>query len=190
MQHCLSPDGIRPLTPGHFLIGREFMAYPETEITPEMSLMRRWTLCQALVQQFWKRWAGEFVQLQAAHKWNSASPNLAVGDIVLMKDASAFQTNWGLARVTAVFPGKDGLVRAVEVLTKKVTIPEPSIKRPISPAQLKMKTCTLRRPITKLALLIPACKTGSHSHEGVLHGREDVQATSLCPSSSSQTAQD
>ena len=154
IQHCLSPDGIRPLTPGHFLIQRELMAYPKTAIDLKISLCKRWTLCQAIVQQFWKRWAGKFVQqLQAAQKWNAASPNLAVGDIVLMKDASAFQTHWGLAKVTAVFPGQDGLVRAADVLTKKVIIPEPSVKRPILPSQLKVKTCILRRPITKLALL-------------------------------------
>ena len=45
VQHCLSPDGIRLLTPGHFLTGGPLTAYPETEITPEMSLMKRWTLC-------------------------------------------------------------------------------------------------------------------------------------------------
>ena len=141
------------------------------------------------MQQFWKKWSTEFLQqLQASQKWNSAHPNLSVGDVVLMKDSSAFQTNWGLAKVTAVFPGKDGLVRAVDVLTKKVTLPDPSVKRPISLKQLRVRTCTLRRPVTKLALLIPACKTGSGSDEGVLHSREDVQATPLCPSHSSQTS--
>ena len=112
-----------------------------------------------------------------------------MGDIVLMKDSSAFQTNWGLAKVTSVFPGKDGLVRAVEVLTKKVTRPDPTVKRPISLSQLRVKTCTLRRHITKLALLIPACKTYSGSHEGVLHSRENVQATDLCPSSQTTSCQ-
>ena len=61
VQHSLSPDGIRPLTPAHFLTGDAMMAYPETEITPEMSLAKRWTLCQALVQQFWKKWSNEFL---------------------------------------------------------------------------------------------------------------------------------
>ena len=163
-------------------------AYPETDIDVKISLCRRWTLCQAMVQQFWKRWSREFVQqLQASNKWNAASPNLAVGDVVL---ASAFQTNWGLARVTAVFPGKDGLVRAAEVLVKKVIIPDSSVKRPILPSQLKVKTSTLRRPITKLALLIPACKTSMKSQKGDLHGREDVQATVPEQQQSSQTATD
>ena len=187
LQHCLSPDGIRPLTPGHFLTGAPMAAYPETEITPDISLSNRWTLCQSLVQQFWKKWSAEFLQqLQASHKWNSSSPSLTVGDIVLMKDASAFKMHWGLAKVTAVFPGKDGHVRAVEVLTKKVTVPDESVKRPISLSQHKVRTCTLRRPVTKLALLIPANKVTTY--EGVLHSREDVQATSLCPSHSSQTS--
>ena len=115
VQHCQSPEGIEPLTPGHFLTGATLTMYPETETTPQMSLMRR---CQQIVQEFWTRWSTEYLQqLQSAQKWNHASPNLETGDIVLMKDANKFQTNWGLAQVTEVFPGEDGKVRAAEVLT-------------------------------------------------------------------------
>ena len=129
VQHCLSPEGIEPLSPGHFLTGAKLNAYPETETSPQMSLMKRWTLCQEIVQDFWKRWSTEFMQqLQASQKWNSSSPNLTVGDVVLMKDASKFKTNWGITRVTAVFPGEDGQVRAVEVLTKKVAVPDSVVK--------------------------------------------------------------
>ena len=171
-QHSHSPDGIQPPTPGHALIGKPIVAYPETTLTSMKTFPDRWTLCQGMVQQFWKRWSTEyFQQLQAASKWKSKRPNLCVGDVVLMKDASAFQTHWGLARVSAVFPGDDGLVRAVEVKVKKVVLPAETAKRPLKLDQLKITTSTLRRPVTKLALLVP------NSDEGVLHGRENVQAT-------------
>ena len=48
-------DGIEPLTPGHFLIGKplESLPDPPTSYRP-LSLLRRWHLCQALIRHFWK----------------------------------------------------------------------------------------------------------------------------------------
>ena len=54
-------DGISALTPGHFLIGRPLKAYPETTILQELSLLNRWTMCQAMVHHFWKRWSTEYL---------------------------------------------------------------------------------------------------------------------------------
>ena len=49
-------DGIEVLTPGHFLVGAALDAMPDTEIkTPcAVHLLRRWNLCQYLVQHMWK----------------------------------------------------------------------------------------------------------------------------------------
>ena len=54
------------------------------------------------------------------------------GDIVILQEDP---TKWPLAKVTKVYPGKDSLVRAVDVLTSKGTY---------------------RRPVHKLAVLLPA----------------------------------
>ena len=152
-----SPDGIQPLTPGHALIGKPLVSYPETALPPLQHYPDRWTLCQGLVQQFWKVWSKEyFNQLQSAHKWKQKRPNLCVGDIVLMKDASEFKTHWGLAKVTKVFPGEDGLVRAVEVVVKKAAIPPNISKKNLTLDHIKITTLTLKRPVAKLALLVPA----------------------------------
>ena len=89
-----SPDGIMLLTPGYFLIGRSLRAYPETTITSEPSLHRRWTLCQAVVHHFWRRWSGEYLQqLQNAGIWHTVKPNLQVDDLVLITDEAAFTNN-------------------------------------------------------------------------------------------------
>ena len=155
-----STDGIQPPTPGHALIGKPLVSYPETALPPLQRYPNRWTLCQGLVQQFWRTWSKDyFNQLQSAHKWKDKRPNLAVGDVVLMKDASEFKTHWGMARVTAVFPGDDGLVRAVEVQVKKATIPPHIPKKNITPDKIKITSLTLKRPVAKLALLVPAPKT-------------------------------
>ena len=78
-----SPDGVAPLTPGHFLIGQPLKAYPETSITTDPSLLRRWTLCQAQTQHFWRRWHQEYLQLlQKIPKWHKMTSNLKEGDLV------------------------------------------------------------------------------------------------------------
>ena len=157
-----SPDGIQPPTPGHALIGKPLVAYPETSI-PEKSLHdNRWTLQQGIVQNFWKAWSNDyFKQLQATHKWKQKEKNLCVGDIVLMKDASKFKTHWGMARVSKVFPGKDGLVRAVEVKVTKAVIPKEVPGKAAKWNEIKIKRSTLRRPVAKLALLVPSSNEGS-----------------------------
>ena len=178
MQHCQNPEGIEPLTPGHFLTGAPLTAYPDTGTKTQMTLTKRWTLCQQITHDFWRRWSAEHLQqLQSANKWNNSSPNLSVGDIVLMKDANQFKMNWGLAQVTKTFPGEDGRVRAVEVTTKKVAVPDPQVRRPLTISQFKVKTASLRRPVSKLALLIPARRIMTTPRDGTPHGGEDVGAT-------------
>ena len=105
-----STDGITILTPGHFLIGRELQAYPETVIHSDNPLYRRWNLCQAMTHHFWRRWSSEYLQhLQRAIKWRKPKLNLQPGDVVIIKDDNAFTNHWPMGRITAVFLGKDGL---------------------------------------------------------------------------------
>ena len=55
-------------------------------------------------------------------KWRGPSPNIKVGDCVLVKDETLrredapSQRVWPMRLITATFPGPDGLVRAVDVL--------------------------------------------------------------------------
>lgn len=127
-------DGISILTPGHFLIGRALQAYPETVISSDTSLHKRWVLCQAIIHHFWRRWSAEYLQhLQRAGKWRTQKPNLQPGDVVVITDTNSFTNHWPMGLILKVYPGKDGLVRTVDV---------------------KTATTVLKRPIAKLALLI------------------------------------
>ena len=56
----------------------------------------------------------------------------------MLKPEKTFKCHWPLARVTAVFPGQDGLVRVAEV---------------------KTATGTYKRPVVKLSLLHRPDKT-------------------------------
>ena len=157
--YCHSPDGIVPLTPGHFLVGRPLLAVPEDKIDKKIELCKRWHLCQAVTQHFWDRWSTEYMQqMQSSRKWTKTTPNLEVGDVVLVKEDFTFQQHWSLAKVIATYPGKDGLVRAVDIKTATVTRPESKDEKPVTPDQMKVVTKTFRRPVSKLALLIAAKK--------------------------------
>ena len=151
-----SPDGITPLTPGHFLVGRALHAYPETTIQDDPSLLKKWNLCQALSQHFWKRWSSEYLQqLQKSGKWHKVNPNLQIGYLVLMTDGNSFATQWTMGKVVATYQGKDQLVRAADVQVETLT------KSPLSNSnskQLQTRTSIFRRPISKLALLLSAEK--------------------------------
>ena len=129
-------DGIAPLTPGHFLIGRPLEALPEQVSITSISTLRRWQLCQALTQHFWKRWSTEYLNaLQRFNKWKRPKRNLRINDIVLVKDNRTLPYQWPLGRIIRIHPGPDQLVRVVTV---------------------KTKTGTFIRPIVKLCLLSPS----------------------------------
>ena len=130
-------DGIEILTPGHFLIGQSMCSLPDPAFSyRSISLLKRWDLCQNLTRHFWRRWSEEYLtSLNRYNQWRRKSRNLEVGDIVLLKEDGIVPTQWPLARVDEVFPGKDGLVRVAMVRTTKGVY---------------------KRPISKIALLLPS----------------------------------
>lgn len=132
-------DGIEMLTPGHFLIGRPLQAIPDDPQTfQKQSLLRRWYLCQSLVRHFWERWKNEYlIALRKQAKWKRPSDNTQVGDIVVLKEDNLVTCQWPLARVVDTHAGSDGFIRVVT---------------------LKTKDGTYKRPITKIAPILPCEK--------------------------------
>ena len=77
----------------------------------------RWRRVQFLANQFWIRWRSEYTsQFQQRRKWNTPQRDSRVGDIVLLQDGDFPRNQWPLARVTKVFPSKDGRIRKVQLL--------------------------------------------------------------------------
>lgn len=128
------PNDCEPITPSHFLQQRQGLAVPpglfqDTEIHSR----KQWRRGQVLANHFWARWIREYLPLlQERKKWMTKKPNLRINDLVLLVDTTQPRGHWHLGRVTKVFFGADGLVRTAEV---------------------KTKTSTLVRPISKLCLL-------------------------------------
>ncbi len=110
------------LTPGHFLVFRPLKA-PPTPVasTAKLAYLRRWQLTQRLVQELETAWKGNYLQsLQARSKWTRKRNNVKVNDIVFIKDITLSNgARWPLGRITKVYPGRDGLVRTVDLLYKR-----------------------------------------------------------------------
>lgn len=123
----LDDDGIAPLTPGHFLTGGPLSALPALpDQTTKLSLLKGWNRVQRITNDLWKRWKAEYLtQLQRRSKWERPEREMKVNDIVILKDASSFQRIWPMARVTKVYPGDDGHVRVVDMLTNGKTFRRP-----------------------------------------------------------------
>lgn len=114
------PGDFSCLTPGHFLIGENLLAYPEKDITaiPENRLSI-WQRCTKIQQHFWKRWSIEYLnQLQNRPKWLKMTENLKIDQIVLLKEDNIPPLRWPLGRITEILPGADGKVRLVKLKTK------------------------------------------------------------------------
>lgn len=138
------PTDLRVLTPGHFLIGRPLISKPEENIAEvPMYRLTRLRRLQSYSQQMWKRFSDEYVhQLQQMSKNFKHQITINKGDMVLLKDESPSTLDWVVGRITNTYPGKDGIVRVVDVKTAKGEF---------------------RRPVTKIAKLpLEATKDTSH----------------------------
>lgn len=147
------PDAIELLTPGHFLIGRPLLAPPPTTVdnTDKPQLLKRWSYIQRLTKDLWVKWRATYLQaIKARSKWRTEQRNFQAGDIVIVKDDSIRERTWPLARIVKVYPGTDGRVRVVELVSNYNTY---------------------KRAVNRLVLLIPAPPTSSSSSP------EDVRAT-------------
>ncbi|XP_073432940.1 uncharacterized protein [Dendrobates tinctorius] len=100
---------------------------------------RQWKQVQHIANVFWHRWKTEYLHLlQNRHKWQTPSPNLQEGDLVLLKDKEAHRNDWPMGLITKVMPSEDGKTRKTEVKVTKGG-----------------STQTFLCPVTDLVLLLP-----------------------------------
>ena len=119
------PDFPDPLTPNHLLTLKTKVVLPPPGMFQSADLYsrKRWRRVQHLANEFWCHWRKEYLaSLQQRSKWNNARKNLAVGDIVMVKDDSLPRNCWQLARVSQANISNDGHVRTV-----KVKVGDPSL---------------------------------------------------------------
>ncbi|XP_061178286.1 uncharacterized protein LOC133186914 [Saccostrea echinata] len=110
------PDDPLPLSPSLILTHKPVSTVDRAPTDRKDLLRSQWRRVQQLADTFWKRWRSQYLQtLQNYRKWKHEKRNLAVGDVVLLKDNSVTRNSWPMGRVIRVFPSVDGRVRKAEV---------------------------------------------------------------------------
>ncbi|XP_055586460.1 uncharacterized protein LOC129739089 [Uranotaenia lowii] len=111
------PEAPEVVTPSHYLIGRPLTALPEPSLEDvNAGRLSRWQHLKQMRDHFWRAWSNEYlISLQPRKKNIKQMPNIRPGMIVLLKDRNQPPLQWKRARITQVYPGPDGLVRAIDV---------------------------------------------------------------------------
>ncbi|XP_028042590.1 uncharacterized protein LOC114252291 [Bombyx mandarina] len=113
------PNDLRPLSPGHFLIGRPLTAPACSDLTATAShRLTRYDRVEQIRQQFWQRWSKEYIsELQTRTKWKTDKEDIVPNTLVLIKEDNLPPLKWRLGRAQQTFPGKDGISRVANLKT-------------------------------------------------------------------------
>jgi hypothetical protein len=119
-------DDVELLTPSTLLFQRSNQL-PEQEPwrEEEKSLRKRAKFLITCKKNLWNRWRREYLTaLREKHNLTHQTTKFTVlvGDVVIVKSDDKNRGNWPLAIVQRVFPGKDGVIRAVKLKTAKGTL--------------------------------------------------------------------
>ena len=109
-----------PLTPAHFLgsqpVGTQIYGLCEHPVTAK-DLVARYKVRSQLVDHFWDIWSSDYIRnLPACH-----GDTESVGSVVLVREGCYSRMQWPIGVITKVYPGRDGIIRAVDVRTAKGT---------------------------------------------------------------------
>ena len=114
-------DGDNPLTPAHFLLGHSRGFYStgvcQSPVNTSEELSDKLELRKTLLDQFWTIWTSDYIRNLPPGKGISRSFDLQLGSVVLIQDDRSPRLKWPLGVITKLFPGKDGVVRTVELKT-------------------------------------------------------------------------
>ncbi|XP_064624649.1 uncharacterized protein LOC135486077 [Lineus longissimus] len=124
------PEDFEPLTPNHFILGRSDNKLPPAACADkEVNSRRRWRRCQVIANQVCRRWQREYLPtLTARDRWTKDNKSVVVDSLVMIVEDNQPRGKWDLGRITAVYPGEDGRVRAVDVKTASTTLRRPVAK--------------------------------------------------------------
>ena len=122
-------DSSQPLTPAHFLVGRGVIHQPvgakEHPVSTAQELVSRLEVRNVILDRFWSVWSTEYVRNLPVCTGSAAQGELLKGSVVLVQDEGRSRLHWPLGVIQNVYPGKDGIVRTVQVKTAKGLLTRP-----------------------------------------------------------------
>ena len=121
----------RVLTPNSFIHGRLDGSFlPPSVDTKDFDCRNRWRIVQQALKHIWKRWMQEILPtLGPRQKWTTDNRNFEKDDEVLIVDKNLPRYRWNIGRVTEVYPGRDGVVRVVDVKDNQGTTLKKTVHR-------------------------------------------------------------
>ena len=125
------PDASNPLTPSHFLTGKTAGFQPEkynehSSCVSSRDLCMRESARQRQLDKFWEIWSSEYIRnLPCTVRKFVSRCKLKDGSVVLIQEDNVPRLSWPLGVIVKTYPGKDGIVRSVDVKTCKGVINRP-----------------------------------------------------------------
>jgi hypothetical protein len=120
-------DMAEPLTPSHLIYGRRLNSVKEIRPVDTQASMfddnlpsKRVRYMNSLLNRFWERFCSEYLTELRERETTSAqgTPDLSVGDVVLIKENNVSRMEWPLGRVIRLVTSEDGVVRGAVLQTK------------------------------------------------------------------------
>lgn len=121
-----NPNDLMPLTPSCFLQEIRDFGTPDIDNLENTNFERRFKHRQDVLKSLRKRFRNEYLgQLTTFSKTKVKKNNLKVGDVVLVTSENKSRLEWPIAVIEKLIPGRDQVVRLVELKTSKGTLIRP-----------------------------------------------------------------
>lgn len=111
-------DSLEPLTPSNFLTDVPDLSLPEIDHLSAPKLRKQFKVLCQLRSELKERFLKEYLALLVHRKpTTTTSPDLQVGEVVLIGSEDRRRQLWPLGRIVEFLPGKDGVNRLAKVKT-------------------------------------------------------------------------
>ena len=127
------PQDPQALTPSHFLLGRgvgeQLPINFDNLSIPAQDLQVVYSVRQGCLKEFWRIWLHEYiVNLPPVVSKTKHVQNVNLGELVLLRQDNVRRLFWPLGRIVQLYPGKDHIIRAVDVKMQDGTILKRSVQ--------------------------------------------------------------
>lgn len=117
-----------PLSPSHFLIGREAyepVAKQDVRVVDRKALLDRKFYQDSVMNKFWALWVAEYLSNLPPWKGRGQPTTLLENSVVVVREDGTNRQNWPVGTITELIPGKDGIVRACRIKMKSSEVVRP-----------------------------------------------------------------